>query len=137
MRKLCELLLIILKLVKIMSESEHSIQSKIQVELSKHGCTVFRANVGKMRTPDGRFFSTGLPSGFPDLSGFRWIDGKAFYIEVKNATGKPREDQIRFHHMLTSHNIIHGIARSVDDARMIINGGLVGYGFSDYEGGIA
>ncbi|MDK6867819.1 VRR-NUC domain-containing protein, partial [Lactobacillus paragasseri] len=55
-----------------MSESEHSIQSKIQIELSKHGCTVFRANVGKMRTPDGRFFSTGLPSGFPDLSGFRW-----------------------------------------------------------------
>lgn len=43
-----------------MSESEHSIQSKIQIELSKHGCTVFRANVGKMRTPDGRFFSTGL-----------------------------------------------------------------------------
>lgn len=120
-----------------MSESEHSIQSKIQIELSKHGCTVFRANVGKMRTPDGRFFSTGLPSGFPDLSGFRWIDGKAFYIEVKNATGKPREDQIRFHHMLTSHGIIHGIARSVDDALMIINGGLVGYGFNDYEGGIA
>ena len=115
-----------------MSESEHSIQSKIQIELSKHGCTVFRANVGKMRTPDGRFFSTGLPSGFPD-----WSDGKAFYIEVKKATGKPREDQIRFHHMLTSHNIIHGIARSVDDARMIINGGLVGYGFNDYEGGIA
>ncbi|MCZ3587483.1 VRR-NUC domain-containing protein, partial [Lactobacillus gasseri] len=53
----------------------------------------------------------------------------AFYIEVKNATGKPREDQIRFHHMLTSHNIIHGIARSVDDARMIVEGGLVGYGF--------
>lgn len=39
--------------------------------------------------------------------------------------------------MLTSHNIIHGIARSVDDALMIINGGLVGYGFNDYEGGIA
>lgn len=120
-----------------MSESEHSIQSKILIELSKHGCRAFRANVGKMRTPDGRFFSTGLPSGYPDLHGFRCIDGKAFYIEVKTATGKPREDQIRFHHMLTSYNIIHGIARSVDDARMIVEGGLVGYGFSDYEGGIA
>lgn len=94
-----------------MSESEHSIQSKIQIELSKHGCTVFRANVGKMRTPDGRFFSTGLPSGFPDLSGFRWIDGKAFYIEVKNATGKPREDQIP----LGSHVIDgHGTERVKD-----------------------
>lgn len=39
--------------------------------------------------------------------------------------------------MLTSHNIIHGIARSVDDARMIVEGALIGYGFDDYEGGIA
>ena len=104
-----------------MTVSEHSIQSQIQVELSKHHCTVFRANVG-----------TGLPSGYTDLSGFRWVDGKAFFIEVKNATGKPREDQIRFHRMLASHNIIHGIARSVDDARMIVDGALVGYGFDDY-----
>ena len=59
-----------------MTASEHSIQSQIQVELSKHHCTVFRANVGKVRTPDGRFFSTGLPSGYTDLSGFRWVDGK-------------------------------------------------------------
>lgn len=115
-----------------MTVSEHSIQSQIQVELSKHHCTVFRANVGKVRTPDGRFFSTGLPSGYTDLSGFRWVDGKAFFIEVKNSTGKPREDQIRFHRMLASHNIIHGIARSVDDARMIVDGALVGYGFDDY-----
>ena len=112
-----------------MVESEHSIQSKIQVELSKHHCTVFRANVGKMRTPDGRFFSTGLPSGYPDLSGFRWIDGKAFFIEVKDAKGKPRPDQIQFHKMLQSHNIIHGIARSVDDALRIVNNREVGYGF--------
>ncbi|CAB52513.1 hypothetical protein [Lactobacillus phage phiadh] len=69
--------------MKPMSESEHSIQSKIQIELSKHGCTVFRANVGKMRTPDGRFFSTGLPSGFPDLSGFRWIDGKLSILKLR------------------------------------------------------
>ena len=110
-------------------DSEHSIQKKIQLALSKHQCTVFRANVGKIRLSDGRFFSTGLPSGFPDLVGFRWTDGKIFFIEVKNAKGRPRADQVVFHKMLQSHNIIHGIARSTNDALMIVDGGLVGFGF--------
>lgn len=110
-------------------ESEHSIQKQIQLELSRHQCTVFRANVGKIHTPDGRFFSTGLPSGFPDLFGFRWTDGKIFFIEVKNAKGRPRADQVVFHKMLQSHNVVHGIARSVHDALMIVDGEIVGYGF--------
>lgn len=110
-------------------KSEHAIQKEIQVALSKHQCTVFRANVGKIHTPDGRFFSTGLPSGFPDLFGFRWTDGKIFFIEVKNAKGKPRADQVVFHKMLQSHNIIHGIARSTKDALMIVDRALVGWGY--------
>lgn len=112
-------------------KSEHAIQNEIQLALSQHKCTVFRANVGKIRLPDGRFFSTGLPSGFPDLVGFRWTDGKIFFIEVKNAKGRLRPDQIVFHKMLASHNIIHGTARSVEDALMTVDGGIVGYG---YEG---
>lgn len=111
------------------TKSEHAIQSEIQVALSKHKCSIFRANVGKIRLPDGRFFSTGLPSGFPDLFGFRWTDGKIFFIEVKNAKGRLRPDQIVFHKMLQRHGIIHGVARSVEDALMIVDGGLVGYGF--------
>lgn len=110
-------------------KSEHAIQNEIQVALSKHKCTVFRANVGKIRLPDGRFFSTGLPKGFPDLVGFRWIDGKIFFIEVKDAKGRLRPDQIVFHQMLASHSIIHGVARSVEDALMIVDGGLTGYGY--------
>ena len=117
-----------------MTESEHSIQSKIMIELSKHHCTVFRGNVGKVRLPDGRFFSTGLPEGFPDLFGFRWVDGKVFFIEVKNATGQARDDQMRFHRMLVSHHIIHGLARSVQDALMIVDGSLMGFGYEDYQG---
>lgn len=110
-------------------ESEHSIQKKIELALSQHQCHVFRANVGKIRTPDGRFFTTGLPSGYPDLHGFRNVDGKMFYIEVKTKTGKLRDDQIAFHNMLMSYNIIHGVARSVKDALMIVDGGLCGYGY--------
>lgn len=114
--------------------SEHSIQSAIMVAVSQHQCTVFRANVGKVKTADGRWFDTGLPKGHPDLYGFRWLDGKVFYLEIKNEKGRPRKDQIRFHKMLTKHHIVHGIARSVDDALKIVSNGLVGYGFKDYRG---
>ncbi|WP_270755435.1 VRR-NUC domain-containing protein [Ligilactobacillus ruminis] len=108
---------------------EHKIQNEIQIALSENGCRVFRANVGKVRLEDGRWFDTGLPKGHPDLYGFRINDGKVFYIEVKTATGRPRPDQITFHKMLNRYGITHGIARSADDAVKIVKKGLVGYGF--------
>lgn len=113
--------------------SEHKIQNNIRVALSRHRCTVFRVNVGNVKTADGRFFSVGVPSGHPDLYGFRWIDNEIFYIEVKNAEGKPRQDQIEFHNFLTKRGVIHGIARSAEDAVKIVEEGLIGYGFEKYE----
>lgn len=116
-----------------MAQPEHVIQNQIRLALSANQCTVFRINVGKFRLPDGTLFQTGVPRGYSDLSGFRWSDGKAFFIEVKTQTGRPRQDQIKFHHMLTSHGIVHGIARSPEDAIKIVDEGLIGYGFNDYE----
>lgn len=133
--------------VILMQKSEHRIQQEIELALSKHHCTVFRTNVGQGflitfkqiigKTANGNYivkaplhhFSAGLPKGHPDLYGFRWVDNQVFYIEVKNAIGKPSEDQIRFHNFLQSHNVIHGIARSAKEALMIVDGGLVGYGY--------
>lgn len=112
-----------------MTQPEHEIQNAIRVALSANQCTVFRVNAGQVRLPDGRFFQTGVPKGHPDLYGFRWSDGKVFYLEIKNAKGKPRADQIQFHKMLTKYHIIHGIARSTDDALKIIDEELIGYGF--------
>lgn len=114
---------------KIFMESEHSIQKEIRVALSRHKCSVFRTNVGKVQTIDYRWFDAGLPQGHPDLYGFRWVDKQVFYIEVKSKTGKLRTDQIRFHEFLQSHNVIHGIARNVQDALMIVDGALIGYGY--------
>ena len=110
--------------------SEHEIQSRILVAVSQHHCTIFRANVGKVKMADGRWLDTGLPKGHPDLYGFRWSDHRVFYIEVKNEKGKPRADQIKFHEMLTKREIIHGIARSAGDAIKIVEEGLIGYGFN-------
>lgn len=131
-----------------MASEEHEIQKEILVALSAHKCFVQRINVGKgfmirysqiiKQLPNGNYeirgplnyFDAGASKGHPDLYGFRWVDGKIFYIEVKSKTGKPSDDQIRFHNMLVSHNIIHGIARSVKDALMIVDGGLIGYDFN-------
>ncbi|MUV40600.1 VRR-NUC domain-containing protein [Levilactobacillus brevis] len=110
---------------------EQEIQNRIRVAVSAAGCTIFRANVGKVKTADGRWFDSGLPQGFPDLFGFRHSDGKIFFIECKNETGRPREDQTRFHEFLTSKHVIHGIARSPEDALKIINASVVGYGFEN------
>lgn len=112
-----------------MSQPEHLIQDQIRLALSAHQCTVFRVNVGSVRLPDGRFFKTGVPSGHPDLYGFRWSDHQVFYIEVKTLTGRPRKDQIAFHERMTELGVIHGIARSPDDAIKIVDEGLIGYGF--------
>ena len=135
-----------------MASEEHNIQKEIQVALSKHKCSIIRINVGKgflirysqilgqdkngnyIVKPPINYFDAGAPKGHPDLYGFRWVDGRIFYIEVKSKTGEPSDDQKRFHAMLTSHNIIHGIARNERDALMIVDGGLVGYGFDDYKG---
>lgn len=129
------------------AKSEHQIQKEIQLAVSKHHCKIFRVNVGKGylvsfnqiidKTPDGnyivkgplRYFDTGVPKGYPDLCGFRELDGKAFYIEVKTAKGRPRDEQKQFHRMLTADHVIHGIARSAQDALMIVDGGLIGYGY--------
>lgn len=100
--------------------SEHLIQNQIRVALSKAGYMVFRANVGKVRTSDGRFFDTGLPKGFSDLFGFR-PDGQIFFIEVKNEKGRVRPEQTKFMEVMEQRGALVGVARSVEDALGIVN----------------
>ena len=102
-------------------KTEHTIQNEIRVALTKNGYTVFRANVGKVKTADGRWFDTGLPKGHPDLYGFR-SDGKIFYIEVKNERGQVRPEQEKFIETVKKRGAIAGVARSVEDALGIVQG---------------
>jgi len=112
---------------------EHVLQNDVRVALAQAGCIVFRANVGKVKMDNGRWFDTQLPPGFPDLFGMTFHDNRMFFIEMKTETGRPREDQIKFHRMLTERGAIHGIARNRDDALRIVNERLVGYGFEKYD----
>ena len=100
---------------------EHKIQNDIRVAVSQHGCTIFRANVGQVHLPNGRFFDTGLPKGFPDLFGFRNSDGKMFFNEVKNEIGRLRPEQKMFKQFASRLPILYGVARSPEDAIKIVS----------------
>lgn len=89
--------------------------NKIRVAVSSVG-VCFRANVGKVRLADGRFFDTGLPVGFSDLFGVRKKDGKIFFIEVKTAKGRVREEQKNFIKIMKKNQAIAGIARTPEEA---------------------
>ena len=103
-------------------KTETDIMNEIRLALSAAGHMNFRANVGKVKLADGRWFSTGLPDGFSDLFGFRKTDAKIFFIEVKTPTGKLRKDQERFLTAMNQRGAIVGVARSTEDALRIVGG---------------
>ncbi len=101
-------------------KTEHDIQNEIRLALAERGVLCFRANVGRVKMKDGRWFDTGLPKGFCDLFGFR-KDGQIFFIEVKNGKGRTSEKQDKFMELVKSNGALAGVARSVEDALEIIN----------------
>jgi len=103
---------------------EQATQDAIRVKLAQAGYVVFRTNVGKVKTADGRWFDTGLPSGFPDLMGYKPENGKIFFIEVKTKTGRRRKDQVLFAKNLRDKNVIYSVARSADEAVEIVKNEL-------------
>lgn len=105
--------------------SEHAIQTQTIKVLEMAKYIVFRANV----TTD-IYHIASLPKGFPDIFGYVPSSGRIFFLEMKTKTGSIRPDQIEFHEKLQKDNIIHGIARSPEDAIKIVRQGLVGYGYS-------
>ena len=89
--------------------------------MAEHGYIVFRTNVGKVKTADGRWFDTGLPSGFPDLMGYKPDNGRIFFIEVKTLIGHRCKDQVDFANGLRDKNVIYGVARSAEQALDIVD----------------
>ena len=101
---------------------ETALMNEIRVAASQYGIC-FRANVGKVKMVDGRWFDTGLPAGFSDLFGVDKRTGKVFFIEVKTDTGKVRDSQKKFIKRMRDINAIAGVARTVDEAIELIETG--------------
>ncbi len=98
--------------------NETDLMNKIRLRLSELGFAVFRANVGKLRTPDGRFFDTGLPKGFSDLFAIR--DGRIYFLEVKVKPNKPTKEQLNFlEAMAENYGCRGGVVYSVEDAEAV------------------
>jgi len=96
------------------------LSNAIRLALSQDGHFICRANVGKFKMADGRWFDTGLPKGFSDLFGNRAGDAVAFYIEVKAGRDRLRPEQQTFLDAMRARGAIAGVARSVDDARQLL-----------------
>lgn len=97
---------------------EHKIQNEIRTAISPYAL-IFRINVGAGFV-DGRYFSTGVPPGFSDLFGVRKSDGKAVFIEVKTAKGRPSKQQTNFIKQMQSCGAVAGICRNAEDAVKLI-----------------
>lgn len=61
----------------------------------------------------------GAGNGAPDLMVFART-GRPVFIEVKTAKGKLRESQKAFAARLTSCDVAHGVARTLDEALMLV-----------------
>ena len=101
---------------------EHRIQNEIRLALADT-CVIFRINVGKGYTPDGRYFDTGVPKGFSDLFGVRISDGRAVFIEVKTPQGRPTDQQKNFLETMRKNGAIAGVCRSPEEAVQLVTGG--------------
>lgn len=99
--------------------TEHDLQNTIRLELSKAGYAVFRANVGKVKMQDGRWFDTGLPNGFSDL--FAIKEGKIYFIEVKVGKNKPSPEQINFIEQMKKRGCIAGVVWDMEDVWKLLN----------------
>ena len=103
-------------------KSEHDIQNEIRLRLSELGFCVFRINVGKFKTADGRWFDTGVPKGYSDLTAIK--NGKVYFLEVKTETGKASKEQMNFIAVMRDRSgCVAGIVRSVDDAVRLVDEG--------------
>jgi len=135
---------------------ESNIQRRIMLELSKAGARLFRVNVafawvgnkvikinhrnknsvqlenGDVVIREGRPLKTGVPVGYPDLTGFaplvitNEMVGQTLpiytAIEVKNENGRASPEQLKFLEVIKNANGFAGIARSEAEAMDIING---------------
>lgn len=101
--------------------TEHDIQNDIRMKLSELGYCVFRVNVGRFKTEDGRWFDTGLPKGFSDLMAVK--DGKVYFLEVKTDKGKASKEQLNFLAVMRDkYGCVAAIVRSVEDAVNAVKG---------------
>jgi hypothetical protein len=110
--------------------SEQQIQQHIRIACSTGQTRLFRNNTGTLRDQHGRPVSFGLCKGSADLIGYRSItitpemvgQQVAVFasIEVKTPTGRIRPEQQQWLDTVQAAGGIAGVARSVEDAQVLL-----------------
>lgn len=93
---------------------EHDIQNEIRLWCGEHNLLAFRVNTGSGYTPDGRRFSTGVPSGFPDVIVLD-NNGHIIFVECKARYGRVRPDQATLHTELRKRKFKVLVPHSLED----------------------
>jgi hypothetical protein len=108
---------------------ELRVQNEIRLELGRGPTRLWRNNTGALKDATGRLVRYGLCPGSSDLIGFRTVTitpdmvGRKVAvfaaIEVKDG-GRATAEQQAFIAMVRERGGIAGVARSVDEARAIL-----------------
>lgn len=98
-------------------------EAKIQWEIfERYGADprlrIWRSNSGKAKGASGQLVTYNFP-GCPDVSGFL-RGGRAFFIEVKSATGKQSQAQKDFQAICERFGAVYVLARDVSDVERAI-----------------
>lgn len=93
---------------------EGRLQNKIKVYCENQHWLCYHCNVGKVRLSDGRFFSTGLPKGFPDMLIIKG-DGSVMFCETKVKPRKPTKEQVEFILDLQKRGFVAFVAYSLNE----------------------
>jgi hypothetical protein len=110
--------------------TEQQIQQQIRLACGTGDCRLFRNNTGTLRDQHGRPVTFGLAKGSADLIGWttRTITpdmvGQRIAVftssEVKTPTGRVSPEQRQWLDAVQAAGGIAGVARSVDDAYMLL-----------------
>ena len=86
-----------------MQTPEQRLTKQIMIWCGEHDILCHHLNVGQFKLPDGRYFNTGIPKGFPDLQllGHGWVA----YVETKIHPRKPTQDQLNWLDLLNKRDI--------------------------------
>ena len=110
--------------------SEQTIQQQIRLELGRGPVRLWRNNTGALRDERGRLVRYGLCPGSSDLIGLRQLRIEEQHLglelavfcalEIKTPPGRPTAEQRQFLEVIRSRGGLAGVARSVEEARQIL-----------------
>ena len=97
-----------------MQTPEQKLDKQIMIYCGQKNWLCFHCNVGQVKLADGRYFSTGLPVGFPDLL-ILTDDNRTIFCETKIKPRKPTQQQLNFIANLNSRGFTAFVAYNFDE----------------------